>query len=104
MNRSSKESESRTTTTARSLDFHVREENNMSLSESNGEINNPDGGGCASADGVKGLLRKKLQDRTYETSEFMGSWPFQPRSHGQNSKEYLNQSEASRSIDKRATK
>ena len=78
MNRCSKESESRTTTTARSLDFHVREENNVSLSESSGEINNPDGGGCASADGVKGLLRKKLQDKLSSTNsketDILGKW------------------------------
>ena len=41
MNRCFKESENRTTLTERSLDFHVREENNESLSESSGEINNP---------------------------------------------------------------
>ena len=78
MERCSKDSESRRTTTARSLDFQVGGENDSDASSS--EFSNADSRGRSTpvaTVGVKDLLRMKLQGKLSSSSteiDILGKW------------------------------
>ena len=78
MERCSKDSESRRTTTARSLDFQVGGENDSDASSS--EVSNADSRGRSTpvaTVGVKDLLRMKLQGKLSSSSteiDILGKW------------------------------